>query len=133
MPGPPAMDGRVSEGGGQSANSQLLRLVARANANVAELMRLSDYVPRVFYLEGQDAQLYGLILQDYAYFQRADLIEEKLAADPVRPLAVASRATPAPPAIHGHRSALERTPPSAPSLLTSSPRRAAAAAGPGRS
>ena len=37
------MDGRVSEGGGQSANSQLLRLVARANANVAELMRLSDY------------------------------------------------------------------------------------------
>ena len=49
-------------------------------------MRLSDYVPRVFFLEGRDAQLYGLILQDYAYFQRADLIEEKISADRVRPL-----------------------------------------------
>ncbi len=68
---------------GQSANAQLLRLVARANANVAELMRLSDYVPKIFYLEGDDARLYELILQDYAYFQRADLIEEKLTVNPV--------------------------------------------------
>jgi WASH complex subunit strumpellin len=77
----PRVDG---EGTGQSANAQLLRLVARANANVAELMRLSDFVPKIFYLEGDDARLYGLILQDYAYFQRADLIEEKLAVNPVR-------------------------------------------------
>ena len=59
-------------------DAQLLRLVARANANVAELMRLSDFVPKIFYLEGDDARLYDLILQDYAYFQRADLGEEKL-------------------------------------------------------
>ena len=30
---------------------KLLQLVARANANVAELMRLSDYVPSIFYME----------------------------------------------------------------------------------
>ena len=82
-------DGRGSESG-QSANSQLLRLVARANANVAELMRLSDYVPKIFYLEGEDARLYGPILQDYAYFQKADLIEEKMSVDPVSASAAAS-------------------------------------------
>ena len=71
------------EATGQSANAQLLRLVARANANVAELMRLSDFVPKIFYLEGADARLYGLILQDYSYFQKADLVEEKLTVDPV--------------------------------------------------
>ena len=82
MPGAGA--GTGAEGGtGQSANAQLLRLVARANANVAELMRLSDFVPKIFYLEGDDARLYDLILQDYAYFQRADLVEEKLAVNPV--------------------------------------------------
>ena len=32
------------------------------NANVAELMRLADFVPRVFYLEGPDAALYARIL-----------------------------------------------------------------------
>ena len=81
-----AMPGAGTEaesGAGQSANAQLLRLVARANANVAELMRLSDFVPKIFYLEGDDARLYDLILQDYAYFQRADLVEEKLTVNPV--------------------------------------------------
>ena len=140
MPGPPAIDGRASEGGGQSANSQLLRLVARANANVAELMRLSDYVPRVFYLEGQDAQLYDLILQDYAYFQRADLIEEKIAADTVRRTAVSH---PSAASACRPRSALQSPAGGAgaawtaslgsPSSCrqTTSPHRAAAAAGPG--
>ncbi len=40
----------------------LTRTLLRRNANVAELMRLADFVPRVFYLEGPDAALYARIL-----------------------------------------------------------------------
>ena len=38
----------------------LLRLVSRGNANVAELLRLSDYVPNVFRLQNRaDQTKYG--------------------------------------------------------------------------
>ena len=40
-------------GDSNQAGQALLKLVARANANIAELMRLSDYIPSVFFLDAR--------------------------------------------------------------------------------
>lgn len=61
-----------------AATKSLLALVARANANVAELMRLSDYVPTVFISPSRE---YERIVHDFSYFKRAELIEDQISKD----------------------------------------------------
>ncbi|XP_017875590.1 WASH complex subunit 5-like, partial [Ceratina calcarata] len=61
----------------------LLRLVSRGNAIVAELMRLKDYVPPVFSLNSKKiVQKYGSIIIDFAYFKSANTYEQKIENDP---------------------------------------------------
>ncbi len=57
----------------------LLKLVSRGNAIVAELLRLSDFVPPTFKLESrEDKEKYGDILVDFVYFRSTDLVEHKI-------------------------------------------------------
>ncbi|KAG7268685.1 hypothetical protein CRUP_032626 [Coryphaenoides rupestris] len=53
----------------------VLRIVSRGNAIIAELLRLSDFIPPVFRMRDRGEQLkYGDIVCDFSYFQ--DLDEE---------------------------------------------------------
>ncbi|XP_020285658.1 WASH complex subunit strumpellin [Pseudomyrmex gracilis] len=61
----------------------LLKLVSRGNAIIAELMRLKDYVPPVFSLDSKQLiQKYGSIIIDFAYFKAASAYEQKIEDDP---------------------------------------------------
>ncbi|KAG5323976.1 WASC5 protein, partial [Acromyrmex heyeri] len=62
----------------------LLRLVSRGNAIIAELMRLKDYVPPVFSLDSKQLiQKYGSIIIDFVYFKAASVYEQKIEDDSV--------------------------------------------------
>ena len=62
------------------AGQTLLRLVSRGNSVIAELLRLSDHVPAVFYLEDKDdVRTYSAILFDFRY---AVWIREKITLTP---------------------------------------------------
>ena len=62
----------------------ILKLVARGNAIIAELLRLSDFVPPVFRLESrEDRDKYGDIMMDFSYFQSIDLFDHKINSRPV--------------------------------------------------
>lgn len=62
----------------------LLRLVSRGNAIIAELLRLSDVVPQVFRLElKSDIQKYSEVLCDFSYFKITDFYENKIETNPV--------------------------------------------------
>ncbi|XP_030745333.1 WASH complex subunit 5 [Sitophilus oryzae] len=57
----------------------ILLLVSRGNAIIAELLRLKDYVPKVFKLENkEDVQKYGQIIFDFAYFKTSDVLEDQI-------------------------------------------------------
>lgn len=57
----------------------LLRLVSRGNAIIAELWRLSDFIPPVFRMETpEDREKYQFILPDFSYFRGADFYDHKL-------------------------------------------------------
>ncbi|XP_065842936.1 WASH complex subunit 5-like isoform X2 [Oscarella lobularis] len=57
----------------------LLRLVSRGNAIIAELLRLSDYIPPVFRLETpSDREKYTLILPDFTYFRNQEYYDHKI-------------------------------------------------------
>ncbi|GFW82443.1 WASH complex subunit 5 [Trichonephila clavipes] len=61
----------------------LLRLVSRGNAIIAELLRLSDVIPRVFRLElKNDIQKYSDVLCDFSYFKITDFYENKIESNP---------------------------------------------------
>lgn len=48
----------------------VLRIVSRGNAIIAELLRLSDFIPTVFKLKDKsDQQKYGDIICDFSYFK----------------------------------------------------------------
>lgn len=48
----------------------ILRIVSRGNAIIAELLRLSDFIPAVFKLRDKsDQQKYGDIIFDFSYFK----------------------------------------------------------------
>lgn len=67
----------------------LLKLVSRGNAIIAELLRLSDFVPPVFKLETkEEREKYGEILLDFIYFRSIDLFDHKLNSKPVRNMLV---------------------------------------------
>ena len=48
----------------------VLRIVSRGNAIIAELLRLSEFIPTVFRLRDKnDQQKYGDIICDFSYFK----------------------------------------------------------------
>lgn len=62
----------------------ILKLVSRGNAIIAELLRLSQFIPPVFKLETRDDQeKYRNILPDFHYFECPDLYETKIDGNPV--------------------------------------------------
>lgn len=61
----------------------LLRLVSRGNAVIAELLRLSDFVPPVFKQEPKDQGSYSDIIADFSYFKSAEVFENKILSKPV--------------------------------------------------
>lgn len=57
----------------------LLRLVSRGNALVAELLRLSEFVPAEYRLERKaDEQKYASIIADFSYFRSSDAVERRI-------------------------------------------------------
>ena len=63
----------------------IVKLVSRANAIIAELLRLSQFIPPVLRLDNQrDRQLYEFILPDFRYFNGSDYYEGKIDASIVR-------------------------------------------------
>ncbi len=57
----------------------VLRLVSRGNAIIAELLRLADFIPAVFRLDNRyDVAKYGEILSDFSYFRNADFFDHKV-------------------------------------------------------
>lgn len=64
------------------SGQNLLRLVSRGNAVIAELMCLKDYIPSVYRLDSKiHVQKYSLILMDFAYFKTTNLYEERIEKD----------------------------------------------------
>lgn len=56
-----------------------LRLASRGNAIIAELLRLSDFIPQVFRLDSQqDISRYGELISDFSYFKNTEYIEHKI-------------------------------------------------------
>ncbi|XP_047409439.1 WASH complex subunit 5 [Sciurus carolinensis] len=61
----------------------VLRIVSCGNAIIAELLRLSEFIPAVFRLKDRaDQQKYGDIIFDFSYFKGPELWESKLEAKP---------------------------------------------------
>uniref|UniRef100_A0A668ABG5 WASH complex subunit 5 n=1 Tax=Myripristis murdjan TaxID=586833 RepID=A0A668ABG5_9TELE len=61
----------------------VLRIVSRGNAIIAELLRLSEFIPAVFRLKDKsDQQKYGDIICDFSYFKGPEYYEGKLEAKP---------------------------------------------------
>ncbi|XP_057658318.1 WASH complex subunit 5 [Diorhabda carinulata] len=62
-----------------SCGQFILNLVSRGNAIVAELLRLKDYIPKVYRLDTkQDAQKYCDIILDFSYFKISEIHEERI-------------------------------------------------------
>uniref|UniRef100_A0A8C7GBD6 WASH complex subunit 5 n=1 Tax=Oncorhynchus kisutch TaxID=8019 RepID=A0A8C7GBD6_ONCKI len=61
----------------------VLRIVSRGNAIIAELLRLSEFIPAVFRLKDKsDQQKYGDIICDFSYFKGPEYYDSKLEAKP---------------------------------------------------
>nr|XP_056710522.1 WASH complex subunit 5 [Euleptes europaea] len=61
----------------------ILRIVSCGNAIIAELLRLSEFIPGVFRLKDKADQLkYGEIIFDFSYFKGPEACEGKLEAKP---------------------------------------------------
>lgn len=62
----------------------VLRLVSRGNAIIAELRRLAEFIPPVFKLETQQDRIrYADIIFDFAYFKSQDYYDNKIDSKPV--------------------------------------------------
>ncbi|XP_027287402.1 WASH complex subunit 5 isoform X3 [Cricetulus griseus] len=61
----------------------ILRIVSCGNAIIAEVLRLSEFIPAVFRLKDRaDQQRYGDIIFDFSYFKGPEFWESKLEAKP---------------------------------------------------
>ncbi|XP_076869010.1 WASH complex subunit 5 [Brachyhypopomus gauderio] len=61
----------------------ILRIVSRGNAIIAELLRLSEFIPAVFRLKDKsDQQKYGDLICDFSYFKGQEYYESKLESKP---------------------------------------------------
>lgn len=64
-----------------ACGQSLLKLTSRGNAIIAELLRLSEFVPPIFIkLDNKYAEL----IYDFSYFKIADQLETKLESNDVR-------------------------------------------------
>lgn len=62
----------------------VLRLVSRGNAIIAELRRLAEFIPPVFKLETQQDRIrYADIIFDFAYFKSQEYYDNKIDSKPV--------------------------------------------------
>jgi WASH complex subunit strumpellin len=64
------------------AGQTLLRLVSRGNAIIAELLRLSDNIPQVFYGRSKMAKKYAELLIDFSYFKKSEYFDNKIDSQP---------------------------------------------------
>eukprot|EP00792_Barthelona_sp_PAP020_P006485 TRINITY_DN3009_c0_g1_i1.p1 TRINITY_DN3009_c0_g1~~TRINITY_DN3009_c0_g1_i1.p1 ORF type:complete len:1166 (+),score=291.06 TRINITY_DN3009_c0_g1_i1:38-3499(+) len=61
----------------------LLQLCSRGNAILAELFRLSERIPSIFYLDSkEDISLYKKIIFDFSYLDKIDLYEYEIHSNP---------------------------------------------------
>ena len=68
-----------------SCGQTLLRLVSRGNAIIAEILRLSEFVPPAFRLEGRQEQgQYAEIIFDFSYFNNAEYFDHRIQNNVVR-------------------------------------------------
>jgi len=64
------------------AGQNLLSICSRGSAIVAELLRLSDHIPPVFYLADKADQVkYGAILHDFSYLRNIEVHENRISSD----------------------------------------------------
>jgi len=63
----------------------ILRLVSRGNAIIAELLRLSDFIPAVFRDSASKPELlkYAELLCDFSYFSSSEYFENNIISKPV--------------------------------------------------
>lgn len=62
----------------------ILRLASRGNAIIAELLRLSEFIPPVFRQDNPtDKAKYGDIIWDFSYFGNAEYFDNKIESKPV--------------------------------------------------
>ncbi|KAI4470697.1 wash complex subunit 5 [Holotrichia oblita] len=62
----------------------ILQLVSRGNAIIAEILRLKDYIPKVYRLENkQEIQKYADIILDFSYFRIAEGQEHKIESNDI--------------------------------------------------
>lgn len=67
----------------------LLRLVSRGNAIIAEILRLSEFVPPAFRFDPkQEQSRYGEIIFDFSYFNSAAYYDNKIENNMVRKLLI---------------------------------------------
>ncbi|XP_037084862.1 WASH complex subunit 5-like [Pollicipes pollicipes] len=76
------MDPDVSFATADPCGQNLLALVSRGNAIIAELLRLRDYLPDVFRKDKKEEwKKYAPVIFDFSYFKIADAVEAKIEAD----------------------------------------------------
>ena len=68
---------------GNVCGQVVLKLVSRGNAIIAELLRLSEFIPNVFRMEREDQEKYKLIIPDFHYFECPEFYENKIDSNPV--------------------------------------------------
>lgn len=62
----------------------ILRLVARGNSVITELLRLIDFIPPVFKQESKDDVIkYGELMSDFSYFSNAEVFDFKVESNQV--------------------------------------------------
>lgn len=62
----------------------ILRLVARGNSVITELLRLIDFIPPVFKMESkEDISKYGELISDFAYFSNPEVFDFKVESNQV--------------------------------------------------
>lgn len=67
---------------GNVAGQNLLSIVSRGSAIIAELLRLSDNIPPVFLLSDKaDVAKYGEIVHDFSYLRNPEVLESKIGGD----------------------------------------------------
>lgn len=62
----------------------VLKLVSRGNAILAELLRLSEFIPPVFHMATKEERdMYHYILPDFSYFAKQDYYDMAVNTNPV--------------------------------------------------
>jgi len=61
----------------------VLRLVSRGNAIIAELLRLSSFIPPSFRHDTKEHQKYAELISDFSYFKNSDFFEDRIMSKPV--------------------------------------------------